>query len=175
MNRRTFSTSALAGSAGLFSALLARKAGAQGVGAEVGSLDTWRPRGASARRTAGRPDRAKLVRQIWESYGLAEPNYYDTVEVFCSAMLADWQREQSTYVWRYASLAGNQVYVLPRRFLLMQPAFLPDFPTGYYWLDPACEPDEGASCIHPNAFFRILPAESVDEYAPGEIIPTVRA
>jgi hypothetical protein len=106
---------------------------------------------------------------------LAAPNYYDTIDVFCDALLADWQRNRSAYVWRYLSRSGNQVYVLPGRFVLMHPPFLPDFPSGYYWLDPNCEPDEGQSCIHPNAFFRILPAESVDEYAPGEVTPTLKS
>jgi len=174
MNRRRFSATALAGGAGLVAALVGRRAEAQVVGPEPGPLETWQRR-APARRTVGPPDRTKLVRQIWDSYGLASPNYYDTVNVFCDAMLGDWQRDRSSYIWRYASTSGNQVYVLPQRFVLMQPAFLPDFPTGYFWLDPACEPDEAPSCIHPNAFFRVLPAESVDEYAPGEVIPTVRA
>lgn len=174
MDRRKFSTAALAGGAGLFSALLGRKAGAQVIGPETGTLQTWQPRRAPARGTPGSPDRRKLVRQIWESYGLASPNYYDTIDVFCDALLADWQRNRSAYVWRYASTSGNQVYVLPGRFVLTHPPFLPDFPTGYYCLDPACEPDEAPSCIHPSAFFRILPAASVDEYAPGEVTPTWR-
>jgi len=171
MDRRKFTT-ALAGGAALFSVLLGRKAGAQVIGPETGTLETWQPRRAPARGMPGPPDHAKLVRQIWKSYGLPSPNYYDRIDVFCDALLADWQRIRPAYVWRYASTSGNQVYVLPGRFVLTHPAFLPDFPTGYYWLDPACEPDEAASCIHPSAFFRILPAESVDEYAPGEVTPT---
>jgi hypothetical protein len=173
MDRRKFSTTALVGGAGLYAALHGKKAGAQVIGPENGTLNTWQPRLAPARGMPG-ADHAKLVRRIWKSYGLAAPNHYDTIDVFCDAVLADWQRQRSAFVWRYASTYGNQVYVLPGRFVLMHPPFMPDFPKGYYWLDPTCEPDEAPSCIHPSAFFRILPAESVDEYTPGEVTPTRR-
>ncbi|HEY3104271.1 MAG TPA: hypothetical protein VGJ69_11805 [Pyrinomonadaceae bacterium] len=175
MDRRRFSVTTIAGTAGLFSMLLGRKkAAAQGVVPQDPTLETWaRPR----RRPpllVDAADTKKLARQIWESYGLASPNHYDTEEAFCSAILSDWARNRSAYVWRYASTSGSQVYVLPGRFVLKHPAFLPDFPEGYYRLDPACEADDAQSCIHPSAFFRILSAESVDEYAPGEVTATRR-
>jgi hypothetical protein len=175
MNRRTFSTTALAAVAGLGSALSGRPVSAQAA-SDVPPLEPWRLRRKVAHGLTGPVDHAKLVRQIWDGYGLAAPNYYDSVEVFCGAILADWQRQRSAYVLRYASAtSGNQVYVLPQRFLLSHPAFLPDFPNGYYWIDPACEPGEAPSCVHPGAFFRILPAESIDEYRPGETTPAPSA
>ena len=136
MDRRNFYTRALAGGAGLFSVLLGKKAGAQVIGPQTGTLETWHPRRAPARDTLGLADRTKLVREIWDSYGLASPNYNDTIDMFCDAMMADWQRDRFAYVWRYASTSGNQVYVLPGRFVMKHPGFMPDFPAGYYWLDP---------------------------------------
>ena len=172
MDRRRFSATAMAGGAGLFSVLLGKKAAAQVVVPQDPTLETWRPRRRQPLLAPGSADTKKVARQIWDGYGLALPNHYDTVEAFCNAVLSDWERNRSAYVWRYASTSGNQVYVLPARFVLTHPSFLPDFPEGYYRLDPDCEADDAQSCIHPSAFFRILPGESVDEYPPGEVIPT---
>lgn len=169
MNRRRFSAAMLAGSAAALGVFRSRNATAQDVAGNPG-MDTWQPSGRA--RSVFGSERPKLARAIWDAYGLTSPNSYDTVDAFCAAILADWSRERSAYVWRYASTAGHQVYVLPSRFTLAHPPFLPDFPEGYYRLDPACEVDDAKSCIHPMAFFRILPGESVDEYAPGDVIPT---
>jgi hypothetical protein len=173
MDRRRFSATTIAGAAGLFSVLLGGKKAAAQVGVpQDPTLETWaRPR----RRPpllVGAADTKKLARQVWDGYGLALPNHYDTVEAFCSAILSDWARNRPAYVWRYASAYGYQVYVLPARFVLTYPAFLPEFPEGYYRLDPACEADDAQSCIHPSVFFRILSAESVDEYSPEQVVPT---
>jgi hypothetical protein len=171
MDRRRFSTTMLAGGGGLFGATVGGgKAAAQDVPRDL-TLETWTRSRRSRPVFAVNADRAKIVREIWNGYGLAAPNQYDKVETFCNAILADWARDRAAYVWRYASTSGRQVYVLPSRFLLAHPPFLPDFPDGYYRLDPTCEADDATSCIHPKAFFQILPGESVDEYAPGEVMP----
>ena len=174
MNRRQFSAAVMAGSTGIVVGVVGRSDAAAQTG-DNPALETWTPRKQFVPSTlaVSTPDPAKLAWAIWGGYGLSAPNNYDTDETFCEAILADWERRRSAYVWRYASSSGPQVYVLPARFVFAHPPFLPDFPAGYYRLDPACEVDNSRSCIPPNAFYRILPRESVDEYPPGEIAPTV--
>lgn len=172
MDRRSFSAVAIAGVAGLFSPLLGRSKAAAQVAPPEATPATWpRPRRPRPLLAPAGSDTAKLARQIWDGYGLARPNHYDTVEAFCDAILSAWKRNRPAYVWRYASADGNQVYLLPERFVLKHPPFRPSFPRGYYRLDPACEADDAQSCIHPSAFSRILPAESIDEYPPEQVVP----
>ncbi len=170
MNRRRFSATVLAGTTGTFAAML----GSKTTGAHTSQnavLETWTRPQRGRPLLAANTSVAKLARAIWDSYALVRPNHYDTVDVFCEAIVADWARQRSAYVWRYASSLGPQVYVLPARFVLAHPPFLPDFPEGYYRLDPAFEAEDAKSCIHPSAFFRILTHESVDKFAPAEIVP----
>jgi hypothetical protein len=60
MNRRKFSTTALAGGAGLWSALAGRTVSAQVVAPDTLPLATWQPRRRPARREAGPPDLGRL-------------------------------------------------------------------------------------------------------------------
>jgi len=72
-------------------------------------------------------------------------------------------------VWRTygsARLEGRHVYVLPARFVIAHPPFLPDFPNGYYRIDPTMDVDDAAASIHPSVFIRVLPAQAVDVYPP---------
>ena len=116
-------------------------------------------------------DREEAARWIWEAYRLREPNNYDTPEQFHQEIPSDWQRKRSAYVWRtYGASGAEQVYVLPSRFVLAHPPFLPNYPNGFYRLDPACETDDAQSCIPPTAFFRILPAEEIDIYQPPSAV-----
>jgi len=51
-------------------------------------------------------------------------------------------------------------------FDFAHPPFLPDFPNGYYRIDPTMDVDDAAASIHPSVFIRVLPAQAVDVYPP---------
>ena len=55
-------------------------------------------------------------------------------------------------------------YLLPARFVIEHPPFLPDFPNGYYRIDPTLDVDDAPASIHPSVFTRVLPAQTVDVY-----------
>ena len=180
MDRRGFSTGATAAVAGVFYSLFggAKRGFSQGTAgqviAETAKPDPWAARGwkqgglIQEQWKAWREPGIAALR-IWEGYGLQRPNDYDTVERFREAILYEWGRNRPAYVWRTSESTGRgalQVYVLPARFVIAHPPFLPDYPNGYYRIDPACEWDDARACIPPSAFFRILPAETVDEYPP---------
>jgi len=136
-------------------------------GPQVVTPDTWvRPSQASFAFPTPR-DPEEAARWIWRAYSLRKPNDYDTAEQFQEAILAEWARKRPVYVWRARASSGlEHVYVLPARVVIAHPPFLPDYPNGYYRLDPTWEADDCRSCVPPTAFFRILPAEEVDTYSP---------
>jgi len=133
--------------------------------------ETWaRPVQPPALLVAKPRDQEEAARWICDGYRLKHPNEYDAPDRFRAALLAEWQRNRPAYVWRTYGRSGvEQVYILPARFMIAHPPFLPDYPNGYYRLDQACEADDAQSCVPPTAFFRIIPAEEVDTYQP----PTV--
>lgn len=169
MERRRFLTRLTAASGAAFSFFSGRaeaRASSQ-AGPEATAPESWprpaRPSSFSLFQTA---DRGVAARWVWEGYGLERPNQYDTADTFCRALVREWACNRSAYVWRTASGGARDVWVLPARFVIAHPPFLPDFPNGYYRIDPSLEADDAVSSIHPGALFRALPAETVDEYPP---------
>ncbi|HWO00985.1 MAG TPA: hypothetical protein VNS63_17120 [Blastocatellia bacterium] len=169
MERRRFLTRLTAASGAAFSFFSGRveaRASSQ-PGPEATAPESWpRPARLSSFSLFPTADRGMAARWVWEGYGLERPNQYDTVHAFCQALVREWERYRSAYVWRTAIGGTRDVWVLPARFVIAHPPYRPDFPNGYYWIDPSLEADDAVSSIHPGAFFRILPAETVDEYPP---------
>jgi hypothetical protein len=169
MERRRFLT-ALTAASGAASSFFAGRAEARAsskAGPEATAPESWpRPARLSSFSLSPTADRAVAARWVWEGYGLERPNQQDSADSFCQALVREWERNRPAYVWRTVSGGAHDVWVLPARFVIAHPPFLTDFPNGYYRIDPSLEADDAVSSIHPGAFFRILPAETVDEYPP---------
>lgn len=169
MERRRFLT-ALTAASGAASSLFAGRAEARAsckANPEATAPESWpRPARLSSFSLSPSVDREVEARWVWEGYGLERPNRHDSADTFCHALVREWERYRPAYVWRTISGGARDVWILPAQFVIAHPPFLPDFPNGYYRIDPSLEADDAVSSIHPDAFFRIIPAETVDEYPP---------
>ena len=166
MERRRFLTALTAASAtsSFFAATAEAKAFSK-ADPEATGPESWpRPARLSSISPSPTADRELEARRIWEGYGLERPNRHDSADAFCQALLREWERYRPAYVWRTISGGTRDVWVLPAPFVIAHPPFLPDFPNGYYRIDPSLEADDAISSINPDAFFRLIPAETIDEY-----------
>ena len=170
MERRGFLSGLGVVGAGVFSLFFNRVAGrASTLTSAANALDTWDPPSPLRSSLLAAGSHLEASSRIWQRYELEKPNKEDTAEAFCRALLHDWEHDRPAYVWRTYGAArrdARHVYVLPARFVIAHPAFLPDFPNGFYRIDPTLDADEAPVSIHPSVFTRILPAEAVDVYPP---------